>query len=197
MARELKRMYFFFDTETTGLPRNPRASVSDLMSWPRVVQLAWLLVDEQGNDIHSAEYLIKPDGYVIPSSASRIHGITTDIALQNGVELLPVLTSLVPVIQQSKVLVAHNLEFDEKILGAEFLRAKLANPLTAKSRQCTMKASTDYCGIPGRYGFKWPNLQELYMRLFNETIENAHQALADVRACARCYFELKRLGIMI
>lgn len=189
-------MYFFFDTETTGLPRNRRAAVSDLPNWPRVVQLAWLLVDEQGNELHSAEYLIKPDGFVIPASASNIHGITTDVALQNGVELLPVLNSLAPVIQQSKVLIAHNLEFDEKILGAEFLRAKLPNPLTSKRRQCTMQASTDYCRIPGRYGYKWPNLLELHLRLFDESIENAHQALADVKACARCYFELKRQGIM-
>jgi DNA polymerase III epsilon subunit-like protein len=59
-----------------------------------------------------------------------------------------------------------------------------------------MQAATSYCRLPGPYGFKWPTLQELHLKLFNETFAGAHRALADVRACARCYFELKRLKIM-
>jgi hypothetical protein len=38
----LKIMYLFFDTETTGLPKNYKAPVTDLNNWPRLVQLAWL-----------------------------------------------------------------------------------------------------------------------------------------------------------
>ncbi len=33
-------MYLFFDTETTGLPRNWHAPASDLANWPRLIQLA-------------------------------------------------------------------------------------------------------------------------------------------------------------
>jgi len=32
-----KKMYLFFDTETTGLPRNWKAPVTDLDNWPRMV----------------------------------------------------------------------------------------------------------------------------------------------------------------
>ena len=39
---------FFFDTETTGLPRDWNAPLRDLDNWPRLVQLAWLLCDEAG-----------------------------------------------------------------------------------------------------------------------------------------------------
>jgi len=35
-------MYLFFDTETTGLPKNWKAPIEDLNNWPRLVQLAWL-----------------------------------------------------------------------------------------------------------------------------------------------------------
>jgi hypothetical protein len=59
-----------------------------------------------------------------------------------------------------------------------------------------MKGATNFCCLPGPYGYKWPTLQELYKVLFNETLEDAHRALADVRACARCYFQLKRLKVM-
>jgi DNA polymerase III epsilon subunit-like protein len=94
------------------------------------------------------------------------------------------------------LLVAHNMQFDEKILGAELLRAGYPNVVDAKNRRCTMQAATNYCRLPGPYGFKWPTLQELHLKLFNESFDGAHRALVDVRACARCYFELKRLKVM-
>ncbi len=47
-------MYLFIDTETTGLPRNYRAPVTDLNNWPRMIQIAWILSDNQGNRIDSA-----------------------------------------------------------------------------------------------------------------------------------------------
>ena len=93
-------------------------------------------------------------------------------------------------------LIAHNIQFDEKILGAELLRTGCPNLVETKERQCTMQGATNYCRLPGPYGYKWPTLQELYLKLFNERFEGAHRALIDVRACARCYFELRRLKVM-
>ena len=48
----------FFDTETTGVPRNYKAPASDLKNWPRLVQIAWLLADDDGGEIESAEYIV-------------------------------------------------------------------------------------------------------------------------------------------
>lgn len=189
-------MYLFFDTETTGIPRNYKAPASDLKNWPRLVQLAWLLVDEKATEIASAEYIVKPEGFTIPHDAASIHGISTEMAQQQGVDLRSVLKEIVPGIRKASVLIAHNMQFDEKILGAEFLRADYPNLVESKKRQCTMQASTDYCRLPGPYGFKWPKLDELYRKLFNEPLEGAHRALIDVRACMRCYFELRRLKVM-
>jgi DNA polymerase III epsilon subunit-like protein len=84
----------------------------------------------------------------------------------------------------------------KRFLGAELLRSGSPNIAEAKKRQCTMQAATDYCRLPGQYGYKWPSLQELHTKLFGQPFEGAHNALVDVRACARCYFELKRLGVM-
>ncbi len=53
-------MYLFFDTETTGLPRNYKAPVSDSNNWPRMVQIAWRLMDEKGGEIDSQDFIIKP-----------------------------------------------------------------------------------------------------------------------------------------
>ena len=184
-------MYLFFDTETTGLPRNYKAPASDLANWPRLVQIAWLLADAEANEVLSAEFVVKPDGFVIPQEAARVHGISTEQALRDGALLHSVLSEFATCIPKASVLVAHNIRFDEKIVGAELLRTGHLNVLESKKRTCTMLSATDYCQLPGRYGFKWPTLQELHSTLFNESFDGAHDALSDVRACARCFFELK------
>jgi DNA polymerase-3 subunit epsilon len=189
-------MYMFFDTETTGIPRNYNAPASDLKNWPRLVQLAWLIADDKEREISGAEYIIKPNGFSIPADATRVHGITTEIALKTGHDLKFVLDEIVKGIAKASVLVAHNMQFDEKILGSELLRSGYPNHVETKPRKCTMKSSTEFCRLPGNYGFKWPKLEELHTRLFREAHEGAHSALTDVRACARCYFELRRLGVM-
>ena len=44
-------MYLFFDTETTGLPKNWNAPIQNVNNWPRMVQIAWLLYDNNGTKI--------------------------------------------------------------------------------------------------------------------------------------------------
>ena len=189
-------MHLFFDTETTGVPKNYKAPLADLNNWPRLVQVAWLITDESGNELKSVEYIIKPNGFTIPVDASSIHGITTENAMQNGYALDQVLREMIVDISNSITLIAHNISFDEKIIGAELLRVGLDSELFNKSKKCTMQSGTNFCKLPGPYGYKWPKLEELYMMLFKEKFDNAHTALADVSACAKCYFELKRLGFL-
>ncbi len=189
-------MILFFDTETTGLPRSHKAPASDLGNWPRVVQIAWLLTDASGTEVASAEHIVKPDGFVIPADSARIHGITTERALREGVALTGVLEEVATAMRRSSLMVAHNMPFDEKVLGAEFLRAGYPNLVEPMTRICTMQASTEFCRLPGAYGYKWPTLQQLHSRLFEAPFEGAHRALVDVRACARCFFELRRLGVI-
>ncbi len=189
-------MYLFFDTETTGLPRNWKAPVTDLANWPRMVQLAYLLADDSGKELASGNFIIKPAGFIIPAEAARIHGITTERAEKEGRELLGVLRGFQAAIDQAEYLIAHNISFDEKIVGAEFLRNQMPDTLPAKRRICTMNSATDYCAIPGPYGNKWPKLTELHTKLFQTGFEEAHNAFADVTATVKCFWELKRLGII-
>ena len=80
-------MYLIFDTETTGLPRSWSAPITDTDNWPRCIQIAWQLHDEMGNLIEHQDYLVKPDGFNIPYDAERIHGISTELAEQQGITL--------------------------------------------------------------------------------------------------------------
>ena len=88
------------------------------------------------------------------------------------------------------------MSFDENIVGAEFLRENISSQLFQTTRLCTMTASTDYCKLPGNYGYKWPTLQELHSILFGTNYEDAHDALEDVKICAKCFFKLKELDII-
>lgn len=189
-------MYLFFDIETTGLPKVRDASITNLNNWPRMVQLAWLRYDENQNLIFEANYIIKPEGFTIPADASKVHGITTEKALESGVHLETALQEFSEVISKSEIIIAHNMDFEEKIVGAEFLRSGVKSVLFDKQRFCTMKTTTELCQITGPYGYKWPKLSELYYHLFKKDFEDAHDAAVDVKACVGCFFELMRVGFI-
>lgn len=186
----------FFDTETTGLPRNYNAPVSDLDNWPRLVQLSWIVTDANGDEFKVKDFIIKPDGFTIPDDSSKVHGITTEIALRDGNPLQKVLAEFVSDIETADMIVGHNVEFDKKIVGAEFLRCKIQSKALDKRTVCTMKSSTNYCALPGKYGYKWPTLQELHNKLFGESFEDAHNSLNDIKATKKCFFELREIGII-
>jgi DNA polymerase III subunit epsilon len=100
-------MLLFFDTETTGLPKNWKAPVTDLNNWPRLVQLAFLLYDREGNRVSERNYIIKPDGFKIPVDVVRIHGITHERATSEGRDLRSVLEEFREFADRSKYLVAQ------------------------------------------------------------------------------------------
>lgn len=189
-------MYLFFDTETTGLPKNYKAPASDTDNWPRMIQIAWQIYNNNHELVDSKVFIIKPEGFEIPKEASDVHGITTEKANAEGVDLEDTLNKFREAMMTCDFLVAHNISFDEKIVGAEFIRKKIARLPKKLGRIDTMVSATDYCQIPGKYGFKWPNLTELHTRLFGCGFEGAHDALADVIACADCFFELKKIGVI-
>lgn len=189
-------MYLFFDTETTGLPKNWKASITDVDNWPRIVQLAWQYYDNQGKLIMECERIIKPVGFTIPTQASDIHGVTTERALAEGIELKDALLEFADVLSAAKHLIAHNIDFDHSVTGAEFIRTNIPLDLFSLNRVDTMKSTTDLLKLPGRFGYKYPNLTELHNYLFQEGFDGAHDALVDVRACARCFFELQKQGVI-
>ena len=191
-------MFLIFDTETTGLPRNYNAPLTDFDNWPRMVQVAWQLHDAKGSLISSNSIIVKPEGYTIPFNAVQIHGITNERALEEGQDLKAVLQEFVDAVSQAKYLCGHNIEFDYNIVGAELLRCGMENVLTAKPPIDTKNdQTTEFCAIPGGRGgkFKWPTLTELYGKLFNATFEEAHNAAFDVLATGKVFFEIIKRGI--
>ena len=191
-------MYLIFDTETTGLPQNFNAPLSDSDNWPRMVQIAWQLHDENGELIENQDYIIKPEGYDIPFNATRIHGISTKMAQEQGRDLQEVLEEFTEVLKKTKVVAGHNIDFDYKIVGAELFRKGIENTLEKTPSADTMELGTNFCqlsgGKNGRY--KSPKLEELYEKLYGKKFDEAHNAAADVNATAQVFFEMMRIGII-
>lgn len=189
-------MILFFDTETTGVPKNYQGSITDLDNWPRVIQLAWALYNNDGSLFDSACDLIKPDGWEVPKEDFWIkNGFTTEKSQLEGKAIHDVLFQFMTPLNRCKVMVAHNLSFDYPIVGAEMIRAGL-RAQNKPDKFCTMKASTDICRIPGARGYKWPKLEELHRFLFQCDFDGAHDAMNDVMATAKCYFEMQKRGML-
>jgi DNA polymerase III subunit alpha len=186
-------MYLIFDTETTGLPRSWSAPITDTDNWPRCVQIAWQLHDEMGNLIEHQDYLVKPEGFNIPYDAERIHGISTELAEQEGIDLKEVLEKFNIALSKTKFIVGQNVGFDVNIMGCEFHRAGFASQMVKMPvlDTCT-EVTASLLRLPGGRGgkFKLPTLTELHQYLFNQPFAEAHNATADVEATTRCFLEL-------
>ncbi|MDA9056605.1 DNA polymerase III subunit alpha [Flavobacteriaceae bacterium] len=188
-------MYLIFDTETTGLPKRWNAPITDVDNWPRCIQIAWQLHDDLGNCIEHQDYLIRPDGFNIPYDAEKIHGISTELATEQGLALSEVLELFNIALSKTTFVVGQNLGFDLNIMGCEFHRLQVASPLSELPvlDTCTEKTAS-MCQIPGGRGgkFKLPTLTELHQFLFHKPFGEAHNATADVEATTRCFLELIR-----
>ncbi|WP_445453720.1 DNA polymerase III subunit alpha [Flavobacterium sp. 25HG05S-40] len=186
-------MYLIFDTETTGLPRNWSAPITDTDNWPRCIQIAWQLHDELGNLIEHQDYLVKPKGFNIPYDAERIHGISTELAQEQGIDLKDVLEKFNAALSKSKFIVGQNVGFDVNIMGCEFHRMGVVSPMTSMPvlDTCT-EVTASLLKLPGGRGgkFKLPTLTELHQYLFGQPFSEAHNATADVEATTRCFLEL-------
>lgn len=190
-------MFLVFDTETTGLPQDWNAPKSDFSNWPRVVQLSWQLHDQYGRLLESGDMVVRPEGYTIPYNATKVHGISTEYALEHGHPIEQVLQTFNEVLLKTSVLAGHNLNFDINVLGVEYLRIGLDDPFQHLPvlDTCTEETAS-LCRLPGGKGgkFKLPSLTELHTQLFSASFDEAHNAAADVEATARCFLELLRTG---
>ncbi|MFV0365699.1 MAG: DNA polymerase III subunit alpha [Mangrovibacterium sp.] len=187
-------MFLIFDTETTGLPKNWKAPITDTDNWPRMVQLAWQMHDVQGNFIAAKNHVIYPDGYTIPEDVVRVHGITTEKAIEIGIPLKEALADFMADVAKSRFIVGHNVTFDVNIVGCELVRKGMPEELSKHPLVDTMTGSKLFCNLRKNGALKNPTLTELHIRLFGVRFEEAHNAAADVEATSRCFLELIRVG---
>lgn len=197
-------MILFFDTETTGLPdlRQPMNHPCQ----PHLVQLACLLTEDDGTERASVNLIVNP-GIPIPPGAAAVHGITDDIADRAGIPPQIATSIWHRLAERADLIVAHNIKFDIALIEAAWAR-HVASGLPemdrrhgSRGRFCTMDAATPLVNLPPTErmvaaGFnkpKPPKLEECIRYFFKEELVGAHDALVDVRACARLFFRLREM----
>jgi DNA polymerase III epsilon subunit-like protein len=187
-------MELFFDTETSDLYKYKLPYNDPTQPW--IVQLGFIL-STQDVIYQEGNLLIQANGRTISPGAQKVHGISVETAELAGLPQSTVLSMFHDFLLMADKIVCHNISFDANVLLANVYHDYsnvLLEKLTNKDYQyCTMLKGTPLCKLPGRYNsFKWPKLIELYKYLFNEEFEGAHDALADVRATRRCYYEMTK-----
>ena len=203
LGTPFKNIKLFIDTETTGLPLNDNLPYTDLKNWSYLVQVALIIEDDNYGILAKRNIILKPDGYTIPESATKIHGISNEIAVKNGEDRDKVISFLDLALYKSDIIIGHNVSFDLNVIKSEIIRIKgIENALFKKKKHIvidTMKMGRNICKIPNlsfhtRLSLpnKYPKLDELYYKLFNKHFNNQHDAMADVQAAYDCYYELKR-----
>jgi len=173
----------FFDTETTGLPlwREP----SDDPKQPHIVDIAVDLVTDGQEVLESYDAIIN-NGVDIPEDVAEIHGITTEIAADQGVEPAEAHDNFMGMVAKADLISGYNVNFDirmVRMMAAKLTGEKWTNPL---EKYCTMYKSMPHTG-------ERLTLGKTYRHFFDEEFQDAHRARPDCDAARRIYFHLKSL----
>ena len=78
-----------FDTETTGLPKERNPSIYDTQKWPHIIQLSYIVYDNETNDIITVEddYIHISDDVVIEPDSQKIHNISREMLIDKGISI--------------------------------------------------------------------------------------------------------------
>jgi DNA polymerase-3 subunit epsilon len=185
-------MKLFFDTETTGFPQDRLAP--EHPDQAHLVELGAQLWD--GDRLMQAVSLIVDPGDVTFSEgAVNAHGITPERAKAEGVPPQVALRAFAQMAKLADEAVAHNAQFDVKIIGLAAKRLGVEIPLPRVT--CTMQIATPLTKIANGYGrgFKWPKLEEAFRHFYPERpFEHAHSAYYDCTYCRDIYMALQARG---
>ncbi len=170
-----------FDTETTGLVDNTAQSLD---KQPHIIEFYGCIVEDDGTILEELEFLCDPQ-VPLEDIIIKITGLKDEDL--KGQPLFKEKAALVKAFfAKADAAVAHNLNFDETMLGLEFQR--IEDTLKMPERKiCTVESTNHFMGHR-------LNMQKLHHHLFDEGFENGHRARVDVMALKRCYVELVKRG---
>jgi DNA polymerase III epsilon subunit-like protein len=178
------------DIETDGLIANNNSE----KIFPKIIQIAWLIMDKKGKIYKKSSSLIK-DPTIDYNKAHLINNIDEYVAAKIGNKLDDVITKLARDMQYVKHVVSHNANFDISILKYYFQREGLPNLFNRSNIICTMQLGQDICKI-GYPPYKYPKLTELYNSLFGTHLTQLHNAEADVVATTICFKKMLETNIV-
>ena len=168
-------IYVTFDLETSGLNVN-----SD-----HIMQIAMILSDDNFNTIKEYCHLINPEcEFEVNPGAFEKTGISKEMVQESGVPFSKAINDIQNMLNEADVLVSYNgNKFDIPFLYNEFARfgksLKLPNVVI------------DSLSIEQKHNSN--KLVDAYKRYYGEEYEDAHDALADVKATIAVFKKQKEL----
>jgi DNA polymerase III subunit epsilon len=166
--------------------------------------LATGLIDED----MSISTLIRPEVFDtgpewrMSEGATKVNGITDEMLQADGIPVRDVLAIYSDYIQAGWIVVAHNAQFDTKVMRGELRRAGMPDLFEQTLNICTMRACTDIVReaptdammATGRRTFKPPKLMECYRHFYGCDFAGAHTSYGDSVACLMVLRKLIELG---
>ena len=191
----METKYLIFDATPIHKPRNPKADFSDTFSWPRLFHLSWIILNEEYKPMEDFDCIVKAEGWVADEKVLTFAHVEQEEVNRKAENIDDVLQQFAESLGKVSFIIAHNMEVQEKIVAAEFLRRSIQHNLFKNERICLMQESTYFCKLPSRSGgYKWPSLRELHAVLFNQAYSPSGNARADVIAASRCFIKLMKMG---
>jgi len=161
----------------------------------RIVEMAWMVFDRDMKCLESKQYLLKPHGYDgIAQKATAVHGITTERAVDDGVDAQHVFdefTAILDKLPSNGFVIAHNMEHEDSIFKCNLNKEQQV--LWRDAPKCDtwslqlcqylpQEAKEKYQIHTRKFGLK---LTELYSYVCpqndNDCVKFSHMALEDVK----------------
>ncbi len=185
---KLQEYFLVVDTETSGLPKNWSAPYSSEKNWPHIIQIAWIIYDQNHQEIKRENHYINNIGVKIDKAALKVHHIDAEYLQANGEAKEKVMLSFADDIEKYRPLViGHFIELEYHMVNVELHRIGRKNIFKDLVFFCTMKASAPYIT---NTVISYLKLDKFYTVLFNEIPENVHNALSDTLNTAKIFFHL-------
>ena len=214
-----KKTVLVFDVETSGLlPKKDKTNPNHIPveAYPHILQLSYAKYDISTNQlVETYDNYIKVKKEVeISDTITALTGITRRHC-NKGSSIMDAISQFYQAYITSDVIVAHNIDFDKKMILVELERNRQEfirnspecmtifnstyEELNGVEHYCSMRKGTVITNImvPSKYpgkppSLKWPRLNELYAKLFDgETVDGLHNAMVDVLVCLRCYMKMR------
>ena len=184
-----------FDVETNGLFNKYQPD-------PYIIKLSYILFNLETLAVIDVfdKYINIDESINIPWTVINVNGITHH-RCKTGIPIEEALQHFDNALLKCDLLIAHNYNFDSKMIDVERKRCIVNNKLTDNNlnlsnvkSHCTMINSTNICKIISKYKegeYKWPTLSELHNHLFNYVPNGLHDSLTDIKVCLKCYLKIQ------
>ena len=151
---DLSKIYTFFDTETSGMINFKARNRDESQPW--IAQLAVVTTDRNGRVLHSNLCVLHSEGRPMDYEAEQVHGVPMAVCIEAGLPPADAIQSVLPQFAQADHIIAHNKNFDLRILCIAAGRASKSlmdfyykmKDDEAERTICTMNSTTKLCQLP-------------------------------------------------